>query len=382
MMMKKSLKTLASELLQSAGVDINGNKPFDIQIQNEDFYPRVLKQGSLGLGESYMDKWWDCQKLDAFFEKIISADLENKIKKSKKILFKILMMKMINPQTKLRSLEVGRKHYDLGNLLFQRMLDSRMMYSCAYWKGASNLEEAQVNKLELSCQKLMLRPGMRVLDIGCGFGGFARYAAEKFGVEVVGVTISQQQFEYAQSHCKGLPIDIRFQDYRELNEKFDRIISIGMFEHVGPLNYQDYFSVVNRCLKEEGLFLLHTIGHNQTSMIPDEWSSKYIFQNSKLPSIAQIAKAAEDFLVMEDWHNFGADYDKTLMAWHENFNQHWDELKPEYDDRFRRMWNYYLLSSAGSFRARRIQLWQIVFSKRGQVGGYQRPELERHSTAI
>lgn len=372
---RNSLRRYAILTLESAGIRVNGNEPWDIQIYNQNFYSRVIREGTLGLGESYMDNWWDCKNLDQFFERVISANLESKIKSNKWLLLKLMIFKFINRQTKKRALEVGKKHYDLGNELFSGMLDSRMNYTCGYWKNANNLNDAQLEKLELTCQKLMLKPGMRVLDIGCGFGALAKYAAENYGVNVVGVTISNEQWNYAKKYCSGLPIEIRLQDYRDIDEKFDRIVSLGMFEHVGHLNYRIYMKIVQRCLKDDGLFLLHTIGSNTTNTSADEWIGKYIFPNGMLPSIPQISKAAEGLFIMEDWHNFGADYDKTLMAWHSNFNQNWDELKKHYDQRFYRMWNYYLLSCAGMFRARHTQLWQIVFSKNGVKGGYQAPRL-------
>lgn len=369
---KTTAKKLVCELLQSANIELNGNQAWDIQVHNEEFYSRVIKDGSLGFGEAYMDGWWSCQRIDMLFERIIKSGIQDKIKNDKWILFKILMYKLINSQSKHRSLEVGRKHYDLGNDLFKNMLDIRMNYTCGYWRDATNLNEAQLAKLDIVCQKLMLKPGMTVLDIGCGFGAFAKYAAQNYGVKVTGVTISQQQCEYAKQNCAGLPVEILFQDYRDIKGKFDRIVSLGMFEHVGAKNHRTYMKVANRCLNDDGLFLLHTIGDNVTSHLVDKWIGTYIFPNGLLPSIAQIARAAENIFVMEDWHNFGVDYDKTLMAWHENFNKNWDFLKSHYDERFQRMWNYYLLSCAGSFRARYIQLWQIVFSK-GIKSGYQAP---------
>lgn len=373
--MSKGLKAIAAKLLDTAGIVLNGNNPWDPLVHNENFYSRVLKDGSLALGETYMDAWWDCASLDVFFEKILRAKLETKIQNNFAVLLKLLLMQFFNPQSKIRSLDVGRQHYDLGNNLYKKMLDSRLNYSCAYWDNAEDLEQAQINKLDLCCQKLLLKPGLRILDIGCGWGGFAQFAAEHYGVEVVGITISREQEAYAKAICAHLPIEIRFQDYRDMDEKFDRIISIGMFEHVGPLNYSEYFKIARTCLKDDGLFLLHTIGHNESSLHSDPWTTEYIFPGAKLPSIQQIAKATEGKLIMEDWHNLGVNYDKTLMAWHKKFNANWDELKKHYDDRFRRMWNYYLLSSAGSFRARNIQLWQIVFSKDGLLGGYRRPKI-------
>ncbi len=364
-------KSLVKNLLAQAGITIDGDKPFDIAVHNEKVYPRVIGQGSLGLGESYMDGWWDCPALDQFFFKIFSADLPNKVPHTINTIFAYLKSKLINMQSKDRAFQVGQQHYDLGDDLFKLMLDKRMIYSCAYWKNAKNLEQAQENKLDLICRKLQLKPGMKVLDIGCGWGGLALYAAQNYGVNVIGVTISKEQANYCQQITKNHSIEIRLQDYRDLHEQFDRIVSVGMFEHVGYKNYQTFIDICHRLLKDGGLMLLHTIGGNQSWTTGDEWINKYIFTNGMLPSIAQIAKTFEGKFVMEDWHNFGADYDKTLMAWHENFERNWPQLQARYGDRFKRMWDYYLLSCAGLFRARNIQLWQIVISKKGVIGGYE-----------
>lgn len=377
--MKKSIRKYAEDVLQSVGVVINGSQPWDIQIHRDDFYQRVLSDGALGLGESYMEKWWDCQQLDAFFERILRAGLDSKVNSPFQESLNKILAKIINFQSKSRAKEVGRKHYDLGNNLFQMMLDSRMIYSCGYWENARNLEEAQFAKLDLICKKLQLKSGQHLLDIGCGWGGLAKFAAENYGVKVTGITISQQQHDYAKENCKNLPIEIRLQDYRDLNEKFDRIVSVGMFEHVGHSNYETFMRTTHRNLSDDGLFLLHTIGVNTTCLFANDWIIKYIFPNGMLPSIAQIAKTAENFYVIEDWHNFGAYYDPTLMAWHKNFVEHWDKLKSQYDENFYRMWTYYLLSCAGSFRARSIQLWQVMFSKLGVVGGYVAPRFHELS---
>lgn len=368
-MAKSSYQSHVFELLETAGINLDGTNPWDIKIHNPDFYPRVLKYGPLGLGEAYMDQWWDCNQLDQFFERITQANIESKIKARKWLLFKLLFLKIFNRQTKNHAFDVGKKHYDLGNVLFQSMLDNRMNYTCGYWKNSNNLDDAQLAKLELTCQKLMLEPGMKVLDIGCGYGAFAKYAAINYGVHVVGISISKEQCEYAKQNCSNLPVEIRLQDYRDINEQYDRIVSLGMFEHVGKINYQSYMKIVHHALKDNGLFLLHTIGNNISYTSCNEWINKYIFPNGMLPSISQIGNATEGLLIMEDWHNFGSDYDKTLMAWHQNFTSHWDGLKNLYDDRFERMWRYYLLSCAGAFRTRQMQLWQIVFSK-GLKNGY------------
>ena len=312
-----------------------------------------------------MDGWWDCEALDQFFERIMAARLDKKVHKSKALLRAVLKARLTRMHGRTRAFEVGRRHYDIGNDLFTVMLDKRMNYSCAYWQEADTLDQAQEAKLELTCRKLGLEPGMRVLDIGCGWGGFAIYAAEKYRVEVTGVTVSDAQVKLAQSCCAGLPVCFELKDYRDIQETFDRIVSIGMFEHVELANYRTYMQVVNRCLKDDGLFLLHTIGSNTSVRSMDPWLAKYIFPNSMLPSARQITEAAEGIFILEDWHSFGPQYDPTLIAWHRNFIDNWRCIQDAYDQRFQRMWAYYLLSCAGSFRARRNQLWQIVFSKPG-----------------
>jgi cyclopropane-fatty-acyl-phospholipid synthase len=364
-------KQVIQKLLDRLDVQIDGNRPWDIQVDNPDFFNRVLGGGSLALGESYMDGWWRCEAIDQLFDRILSARLDKQVKKEKQILSAILRAKLINSQSKSKAYIIGKRHYDIGNRLFSVMLDKRMNYSCGYWEKASTLDQAQEAKLDLICRKLMLRPGMHVLDIGCGWGGFAKWAAEKYNVKVLGITVSKEQVKFARQDCKGLDVQIELRDYRELNEPFDRIVSIGMFEHVGSKNYKIFMKMIRRCLKTDGLFLLHTIAGNTTVHTVDPWIGKYIFPNSMLPSAKQIASAAEKILVLEDWHSFGHHYDRTLMAWHRNFIKNWTAVKDMYDKRFYRMWTYYLLSCAGSFRSRRNQLWQIVFSVDGIRGGYQ-----------
>ncbi len=364
-------KSLVGMLFGLANIEINGSNPWDIKVHNERFYKRAVTEVELGLGESYMDGWWDVDKLDEMIYRIVRADLQNKVKHNYKVALQLAGFWLINMQTRRRAFIIGKRHYDLGNELFRKMLDKRMNYSCAYWKNATTLDEAQENKLDLICKKLILKPGMRVLDIGCGWGAFGKYASEKYDVEVVGITVSKEQVELGKELCKGLPVEFRLQDYREVNEKFDKIVSVGMIEHVGYRNYRQYFEIAKRNLKDDGLFLLHTIGDIRSLKSTDAWTHKYIFPNGMLPSIAQLGKAIEGLFVMEDWHNFGADYDKTLMAWYENFEANWKLIKSNYDDRFYRMWKYFLLSSAGACRARsKNQLWQIVLSKNGVLGGY------------
>lgn len=369
--MRDVLKNRIAALLRQADIRINGDRPWDVQVHDRHTYSLTLLRGTIGLGEAYMDGWWDCEALDEFFTRVLRAEIEDRVRtvRDKLLQFKSLLL---NDQRGSRSHRVGEQHYDIGNDLFERMLDRRMIYSCGYWRGVDDLNAAQEAKLDLVCRKLGLEPGMHVLDIGCGWGGAARFAAERYGVKVLGITIANEQVAYANLCCAGPRVEIREQDYRELEGRFDRIFSIGMFEHVGAKNYRTFFEVVDRCLKDDGLLLLHTIGSDRTRIRTDPWIEKYIFPNSATPSIKQIGCAIEGLFVVEDWQNFRPDYDRTIMAWHENINARWREI-PNYDARFRRMWNYYLMSAAGAFRSGQSQLWQIVFSKNGTARRYDAP---------
>jgi len=363
-------KRLIVDLLKQADIHVNGVNPWDPQVHDERFYRRVLNALNLGMGEAYMDGWWDCAQLDVFFYRVLYARLEQQIKLNPRMWLKFLPAFLFNLQHGRRAYHIGTHHYDTGNDLFEVMLDRWLTYTCGYWKNAATLDEAQEAKLDLICKKIGLKPGQTVLDIGCGWGSFSQFAAERYGASVVGITVSKQQLELGRKRCQGLPVELRMQSYTELDGQFDHIVSLGMFEHVGYKNHRTYFEVANRLLKEDGLFLLHTIGSTHSVRATDPWINTYIFPNSMLPSVAQIGKAVEGLFVVEDLHNFGADYDKTLMAWHHNISTGWKHLKGTYSKRFYRMWEYFLLSCAGSFRARNNQLWQIVLSKRGVPGGY------------
>jgi cyclopropane-fatty-acyl-phospholipid synthase len=365
-----STRNFIENLLQKADITIGGERPQDITVHDERLFNRVIRQGSLGLGEAYMDGWWDANALDVFITKVFLASLQKAVRVNVASLFAVTRAYLLNMQSSARAFRVGEAHYDLGNDLYEAMLDKRMVYTCGYWKDATTLDEAQEAKLDLVCRKVGLKAGDRILDIGCGWGSFAKFAAEKYGASVVGITVSVEQAALARERCKGLPIEIRVQDYREVNEQFDHIISLGMFEHVGVKNYRTYFEMANRCLKDGGLFLLHTIGSDFSAATGDPWMEKYIFPGGMLPSVTQIGKATEGLFVMEDWHNFGPDYDKTLMAWFKNFDAAWPSLRAKYGDRFYRMWKFYLLACAGAFRSRHMELWQITFSKGGVPGGY------------
>ena len=360
-------------LLAAADIRIDGDRPWDIQVRNEKIFSRVLADGMLGVGEGYMDGWWECEQIDEMICRAYRARVHLLIQPLSDM-FYVLQARLMNRQCKQRAFQVGERHYDIGQDLFRAMLDKRMLYSCAYWKNAETLDQAQERKLELIARKLQIEPGMRLLDIGCGWGGALHYLATKYRISGVGLTISRDQYETASELCSGLPVEIRLQDYRELDERFDRIYSIGMFEHVGYKNYPTYMRVVRRCLETSGLFVLHTIGGVRSLAKTDPWINRYIFPNGQLPSAKQITEAAEGVLVMEDWHSFPQDYDRTLMCWYKNFCAAWGDLRSKYDDRFFRMWRYYLLACAGGFRARGNQLWQIVFSANGVPGRGYAPE--------
>jgi cyclopropane-fatty-acyl-phospholipid synthase len=360
-----------AHLLEPAGIRLDGARPWDLRVHDPRFAARVLASGSLGLGESYVDGWWDSDDLDGLFFRLLATRLDER-RMGWADAWLALKAGLFNLQSRRRSFQVGRRHYDLGNGLYQAMLGRRLVYSCGYWPAAGDLDAAQEAKLVLVCRKLGLEPGMRVLDVGCGWGEMLKFAAERYGVSGVGVTVSEAQAGFARDLCAGLPIEIRVCDYREVDERFDRILSLGMFEHVGVRNYRTFFTLMRRCLVADGLFLLHSIGGERSTGHTDPWIARYVFPNSMLPSAAQIARSVEGVFVIEDWHNFGADYDLTLQAWRDNIERAWDRL-PGYDERFRRMWRYYLASSMALFRSRRAQLWQLLLSPEGVPGGYRAP---------
>ena len=364
-----AFRNTVQQLLKQADVEINGDRPWDIQVHDERFFGRLLADGSLAAGESYMDGWWDCEQLDEFFAKILRCKLEDAFKHW--TVLQIIQAKFLNFQSVYRAFTVGKHHYDLGNDLYTAMLDDHLIYSCGYWRRAETLEAAQLAKIDLIARKLDLQPGMTVMDIGCGWGSTARYLAEQYGVKMIGITVSEEQAEYARTLCQGLPVEIRLQDYRQIDQVCDRILSVGMFEHVGYKNYRTFFRCVKRCLKDNGRFLLHTIGTNILTVRTDPWIERYIFPNSMVPCEQYVASAFNGLMVLEDWHNFGPDYDTTLMHWYQNFKRNWPQLKETYGDRFYRMWTYYLLSCAGSFRARKNHVWQLLLTPRGIPGGYE-----------
>lgn len=360
-----SPRKIVETLFSRAGVVIGGQNPWDITVTDERFFLRVLREKNLGLGEAYMDGWWDCRQPDEFICRVLKSRLDVALKGGLKYLPLLLPGILFNLQSKARAHIVAKRHYDFDNDLFLSFLDPYNQYSCAYFDGTADLDCAQQKKLDLICRKTAIGRKDHVLDIGCGWGGFARYAAETYGCTVTAVNISREQARYAADFCKHLPIRILECDYRDIRGAFDKIVSVGMFEHVGWKNYRTFMRVVHRSLKDDGIFLLHTIGGNESTRTCDPWVTKYIFPNGMLPSIAQISRSVEGLFAVEDWHNLGPHYDKTLMAWNHNFQNAWPRLQERYDAKFKRMWEYYLLSCAGAFRARSNQVWQVVLTKVG-----------------
>lgn len=352
-------------LLERVGITVDGPAPYDIQVRDRRFYARLLRQGSLGLGESFVDGWWDAEAVDETICKILEGGLQERMVRSPGIIALALAARLVNLQKRGSAERNVREHYERGLDLHRAMLDRRMTYSCGYWKDAKTLDEAQEAKLELICRKVGVREGSALLDIGCGWGSLARYAAERHGARVKGITVSPEQAEVARKACRGLPVEIEVLDYRQVEGRFGAVVSVGMFEHVGPKNYRTYLDVVERCLKPDGVSLLHTITGNRRTPHIDPWLHRHIFPGANLPAPAEIAEAVEGLFVVEDVHNFGPDYDRTLVAWHRNFEDAWPRLRDRYDERFRRLWRYYLLCSAGSFRSRRTQLFQVVLTRPG-----------------
>ena len=364
-MKPRKSEQIVRALLQNAGIEVQGSNPWDIQVHDPRFYERVLTDGSLGFGESYVAGWWDCEAVDELVRRVFRADIHTQVTGNWKMLWHYLRARIVNMQSPYRAFEVAEKHYDIGNDLYRPMLGETMAYTCAYWKDAKTLDEAQYAKFDLICRKTCLEKGMKILELGCGWGGFAKYAAEKYGVEVTGYTVSKEQAKFGNDWCRDLPVTIRLADYREAEGLYDRVISIGIMEHVGYKNYRAYMELARRCMRDEGIAFVHTIGGIRSRTAIEPWIHKYIFPNAMLPSIAQIAEACEMIFVVEDAHNIGEHYDHTLMAWYHKFEEAWPDLRDKYSDLFYRMWRFYLLSCAGAFRARYTQLWQFVMTPVG-----------------
>ncbi len=355
---------LMGEALARAGITVGGDAPWDVRINDPRVYQRVLRDGTLGVGESFTDGWWDCDAIDQMIDRVVRAGVQDMLTGNWVLGLHLVRARLFNRQAA-RAFEVGERHYDVGNDLYEAMLGRRMVYTCAYWKNADTLDAAQEAKLDLVCRKIGLRAGARVLDLGCGWAGFASFAAENYGANVVGYTVSREQVAWAKQHYPKLPIDIRLDDYRSATGRFDAVVSIGLMEHVGPKNHRDYMKQAVRCLVPGGIAFIHTIGGSNARTQIDPWFEKYIFPNAAIPSLGQLTTAMEDILVPEDVQNIGPHYDRTLMAWWQNFDAAWPRLRERYGDRFYRSWKFYLLVSAAYFRTRQHNLYQVVATPAG-----------------
>lgn len=365
-------------ILNPIGFTVNDNQLYSIQVHDPKFYTKIFTQGSIGAGEAYMDGLWDCEQLEELFFRICRHNLYEQFYSPWQFFLKNLENTLINQQSRRKAETVAKRHYNLGNALYERMLGKSMAYTCGYWKEANNLDDAEFAKYDLVCKKLLLNSNDTVLELGCGWGGLAKYMAEKYGCKVVAIDIAKEPAIYAKTFCKDLPVEIYQCDYRDIEtynpkeKQFTKIVSVGVLEHIGFQNYPQLMQIMRRFLKEDGIALLHSIGGNASRKFCDPWIDKYIFPHGMLPSLKQLGSAYENAFIVEDYHNFGIFYHKTLLAWHANLNHAWDELKHHYDERFHRMMNYYLLTCAGAFRARDMQLWQFVLTPKGMLQYYNR----------
>jgi cyclopropane-fatty-acyl-phospholipid synthase len=261
-------------------------------------------------------------------------------------------------------------HYDLGNAFYKLFLDTEMFYSCAYFRDESEtLEQAQRNKCRLIAAKLNLKPGLKVLDIGCGWGGLARYLAQIADVEVTGVTLSREQHALAVDSITASGLDnrvtIRLQDYRELSEKFDRIVSVGMFEHVGVGHYGEFFTKVNDLMHDDGIMLLHSIGHMSPPGTASPWLRKYIFPGAYSPALSEVFPAVENnSLWVTDLEFLRVHYATTLKHWHERFEKNRATVAQMYDERFCRMWEFYLISAEMMFRTGSQEVFHMQLARK------------------
>lgn len=360
-------EAVVRELFAAAGVEVNGPAAHDITVHDERFYTKLLRSGELGMGESYIDGWWDCDALELMIDRLLRAQLHRVFKGNWRMRLGVVKAIVFNLQNERRATDSARAHYDIGNDLYQLMLDKRMQYTCGYFADTDDLDEAQEAKLDLICRKLGLEPGMRVLELGCGFGGFAIYAAEKYGVEVVGYNVSRAQLELAREMAGDLPVTFHLADYREATGKFDAVVSIGMMEHIGYKNHRTMMEVIERSMTDEAVALVHTIGSNTSRLSPERFVDRYLFPNAVSPSVAQFGNAIDGLLVLEDVHNLGEHYSPTLLAWWRNFDAGYHQLDHSvYDQRFYRLWRYYLLAASGASTSRKGQLWHWVLTKMGR----------------
>ena len=348
-------------------------------VHNERFYRRALFGGDIGMGEAFMDGDWSSPDLVALVR--LAVRNLNEVESGNK-LFSALSSIADSIRHRLRgnTMSGSRRnisyHYDLGNDFYRLFLDPTMAYSCAcYRTPGDSLEQAQLNKYESICNKLDLRASDHLLEIGTGWGGFAAYAARKYGCRITTTTISRQQHDYAKELFAGLGapgerITLLLEDYRNLRGQFDKIVSIEMFEAVGLRFYDTYFRACDRLLKSDGTMVLQTITMNEQKFPVYrkrcDWIQKYIFPGSELASVAEILRSLGRCTRLSLFHaeDIGLHYAETLRHWRERFLLHTEEVKAQgFDERFLRMWEYYLSYCEGAFRERHIGDMQLVLTK-------------------
>jgi cyclopropane-fatty-acyl-phospholipid synthase len=360
----KLAKRILDPLLATVDVRTDGGRPWDIEVHDEAFHRKTLLQGSLGLGEAYMDRWWSAADLEELAFRLLHGGLERRLKPLYH-LAPALFTRARNQQTRDRALRVAERHYNLGNDLFGEFLGTYKNYSCGYFEGGDDLDAAQEKKMDLICRKLDLRPGDHLLDVGGGWGEIARWAAAKYGARVTSINISEEQMRFARRHCEGLSVEILRRDYRDLEGRFDKIAVIAMLTHVGYKNYRRFMEIAHRCLRPGGVMLIESVGGNASTTYCEPWTDAYIFPGGMIPSLAQLGEAFAGLFVVEDLHNFAPSYVRTLRAWNDNFQAAWPRLAGRYDERTRRMFEYFFLTVAGAFRARDLQHWHVLLSRAG-----------------
>jgi cyclopropane-fatty-acyl-phospholipid synthase len=352
--------------LAAADIEIDGHRPWDIRVNDPAFYLRMMPNPAFQIGQTYMDGMWDCDAIDEMVFKLIASRVYAQHEKGGVFHLRNALARVRNMQSRARAGEVALAHYDLDLDLYRGMLDETLTYTCAYWDApGATLADAQRAKLRLICDKLELKPGQTLLDIGCGFGGLAAFAAEHYGVKTLGVTNSQQHCTVARTLYPHL--ELALMDYRELpalGRRFDAVASVEMIEAVGPKNFTTYFDVVSQCLAPRGAFLLQSFISPASRFVCNEWFDRYIFPNGVVPSFPQLhAASAMTFGAPTDVHELGLHYPSTLLAWDRNLRATWPRLRSRNDERFRRMWHFYLTSLAGVFRAEDLRLCQVLYRK-------------------
>ena len=349
--------------------EFGNGSDFRLHFKTKESLKRVLIDAPLGFGEGYMNG--DIE-VDGDLRQVVSIGLlsEKLQEKSKLSLLNTIKLNLLQRNSKNADKQNISYHYDLGNDFYRLWLDLKMIYSCAYFKDEQDsLEQAQIQKINLCCQKLQLQPNERLLDIGCGWGSLLITAAKNYNIEGVGITLSKEQLAYGREQIKkdGLEdrVHLEYLDYRDLprlNQTFDKIVSVGMFEHVGKTNMHYFLKNARKVLQPNGLMLLHTIGKTVEEPT-NSWIKKYIFPGCHLPDLGSILQNATSLgLSFIDCENMRMHYSKTLDSWGERFEKNESRIRSMFDDRFIRMWRFYLAGCSASFRLGGMHLFQLLFS--------------------